>query len=172
MANRRVRVVRSLKIDGKAVFFAPDTTPKGAISGELIKYKGRKLKVPLTEGRWYIRWEEGHKPKWQRCDSFSDALHQQARKQIELHAISAGIEVKADDPSRLRLAYALQQYADDQKLLKRSKKTLAAHRITVASFLKSCHRTFLDQVDRRDLLNYAWFTSTIPLFLQIQSAQQ
>ncbi len=25
----------------------------------------------------------------------------------------------------------------------------------MASFLKSCHRTFLDQVDRRDLLNYA-----------------
>ncbi len=84
-----------------------------------------------------------------------DALHQQVRKQIELKAVSAGIEVRADDPSRLRLAEALQQYADDQKLLKRSKKTLAAHRITVASFLKSCNRTFLDQVDRRDLLRYA-----------------
>ena len=155
MANRRVRVVRSLKIDGKAVFCAPDTTPKGAISSEFVIYKGRKLKFPPAEGRWYLRWEEGSKPKWQRCDSFSDALHQQVRKQIELKAVSAGIEVRADDPSRLRLADALQQYVDDQKLLKRSKKTLAAHRITVASFLKSCNRTFLDQVDRRDLLRYA-----------------
>jgi len=102
MANRRVRVVRSLKIDGKAVFCAPDTTPKGAISSELIIYKGRKLKFPPDAGRWYLRWEEG-KPKWQRCDSFSDALHQQVRKQIELRAVSAGIEVKPDDPSRLRL---------------------------------------------------------------------
>jgi site-specific recombinase XerD len=65
----------------------------------------------------------------------------------------AGIEVKPDDPSRLE--HALQQYVDDQKLLKRSKKTLAAHRITKESFQKSCRKTFLDQVDRRDLLNYA-----------------
>jgi integrase/recombinase XerD len=155
MANRRVRVVRSLKIDGKAVFCAPDTTPKGAISSEIVLYKGRKLKFPPDEGRWYLRWEEGSKPKWQRCESFSDALHQQVRKQIELQAVSAGIEVKPDDPSRLRLLEALQQYIDDQKLLKRSKKTLAAHRITKESFLRSCHKTFLDQVERRDLLNYA-----------------
>jgi integrase len=69
--------------------------------------------------------------------------------------VSAGIEIKPDDPSRLRLEDALQLYVDDQKLLKRSKKTLAAHRITKESFLKSCHKTFLDQVERRDLLNYA-----------------
>jgi hypothetical protein len=106
MANRRVRVVRSLKIDGKAVFCAPDTTPKGAISSEFVLYKGQRLKFAPTEGRWYLRWEEGHKPKWQRCDSFSDALHQKEGKQIELRAVSAGIEVKPDDPSRLRLADA------------------------------------------------------------------
>ncbi len=62
MANRRVRVVRSLKIDGKAVFCAPGTTPKGAISSEFVIYKGRKLKFPPAEGRWYLRWEEGSKP--------------------------------------------------------------------------------------------------------------
>ena len=86
---------------------------------------------------------------------FPDALHQQVRKQIELKVVSAGIEIKPDDPKGLRLADSLQQYADDQKLLKDSKNTLAAHRITVAAFLESCNRTFLDQLDRRDLLRYA-----------------
>jgi integrase/recombinase XerD len=115
----------------------------------------RQQRNPVTRTRCYLRWEEGSKPKWQRCDSFSDALHQQVRKQIELHAVSAGIEVKPDDPSRLRLEDALQQYIDDQKLLKRSKKTLAAHRITTDTFLKSCSKIFLNQVDRADLLKYA-----------------
>ena len=155
MANRRVRIVRSVKINGKATFCAPDITPRGVVSSEIVRYKGQKLKFPAAEGRWYIRWEEGDKPRWQRCDSMTDAIGLRVRKQIELQAVSAGIEVKPDDPSRLRLADALQEYIDDQKLLKRSKKTLAAHRVTKETFLKSCHRAYLDQVDRRDLLHYA-----------------
>ena len=137
MANRRVRVVRSLKIKGKAVFCAPDTTPKGAISSEIVLYKGQQLKFPPSEGRWYIRWEEGSNPKWQRCDSFSDALHQQVRKQIELQAISKGIELKPDDPSRLRLADAVQNFLADLKLRNRQKKNIAAYKIMLATFQKS-----------------------------------
>src|ERR1700752_3521610 len=61
-------VGRSLKIDGTAVFCAPDTTPKGEISSEFVIYQGRKLKFPRC--RWYLRWKDGSKPRWQRCDSF------------------------------------------------------------------------------------------------------
>jgi integrase len=150
-----VRLVRNVKLDGEPIFAAPDITPKGVISSEMVRYKGQKLKIPAAEGNWYIRWEEGSKPKWQRAASMTEAIGLRVRKQYELQALSAGIEIKADDPSRLRLADALQQYVDDQKLLKRSKKTLAVYRTTKETFLKSCHRAYLDQVDRRDLLRYA-----------------
>jgi integrase len=113
------------------------------------------LKVPADQGKWYIRWDEGSKPRWERCASMADAIHQRIRKQIELQAVSAGIQFKPDDPARPRLEDALQQFVDDQTLLKRGKKTIAAYRITKDTFLKSCHHIHLDQVDRHDLLKYA-----------------
>jgi len=155
MANRRIRLVRNVKLNGKPTFVAPVITPKGSVSIEMVLYKGQHIKVPAEHGNWYIRWEDGDKPKWQRCKSMSDAAHQKERKQIELQAVSFGIDVKADNPSRLKLAEAFRYYIEDKKLLKRSKKTLAAHRVTTDTSLKSCSRTFLDQVDRRDLLKYA-----------------
>ncbi len=155
MANRRVRLVRNVKLNGKPTFVAPVITPKGSVSTEMVLYKGQRLKVPTDAGIWYIRWEEGHRPKWQRCQSMSDALHQKTCKQIELQAVSVGIDVNVSNPSRLKLAEAFKQYIADQKVLNRSKKTLAAHRVTTDTFLKSCSRTFLDQVERTDLLKYA-----------------
>jgi integrase len=155
MANKRVRLVRNVKVNGKPTFVAPVITPKGSVSTEMVLYKGQRLTVRTDAGIWYIRWEEGHRPKWQRCQSMSDALHQKTRKEIELQAISVGIDIKASNPSRLRLTDAIQQYIEDQKLLQRSAKTLANHRVTTQTFLKSCSKTFLDQVDRMDLLKYA-----------------
>jgi integrase len=155
MANRRVRLVRSVKINGKAVFCAPETTPKGSISSEIVLYKGQRLKIPASEGRWYIRWEEGNKPKWQRAASMTEAIGLRVRKRMELQAVAAGVEVKPDNPSRLRLSDALQQFIADLELQNRQKKTVGAYRIMIETFQKSCHRTYLDQVDRRDLLRYA-----------------
>jgi len=36
MANRRVRLVRNVKLNGKPIFVAPDITPKGVISSEMV----------------------------------------------------------------------------------------------------------------------------------------
>ena len=74
MANRRVRVVRNVKLNGKPTFVAPVTTPKGAVSSEMVLYKGQRLTVRSDAGIWYIRWEEGHRPKWQRCQSLLVAV--------------------------------------------------------------------------------------------------
>jgi len=60
------------------------------------------LKVRAYAGIWYIRWEEGHRPKWQRCQSMSDALDQKTRREIELQAVSVGIDIKASNPSTTR----------------------------------------------------------------------
>lgn len=145
MANKRVRLVRSVQISGKSVQCKPGISAKCSVNPEWVFYKRQQRKVP-AEGRWYIRWEEGHKPKWQACQNMSDAIHQQIRKQVELRAVAVGVEVKSDDPHRLRLTDAFLQYIADQELLRRSKKMLAAHRDTKDSFLKSCQKTYLDQV--------------------------
>jgi hypothetical protein len=47
MANRRVRVVRSVKIKGVWKFINP--------------VKAQRLKIANDQSRWYITWREGNK---------------------------------------------------------------------------------------------------------------
>ncbi|MGA7514488.1 MAG: hypothetical protein WBW46_16460 [Candidatus Sulfotelmatobacter sp.] len=49
MANRKVRIVRDVKLDGKWT--------------SLSLKKAQKLKIPAAEGRWYITWREGRRIK-------------------------------------------------------------------------------------------------------------
>jgi integrase len=147
--------VRSVKLRGRAIFCSPEITPKGSVSSEIVLYKGQRLKVPAAEGRWYIRWEEGSKPRWQRAANMTDAIGLRVRKGMELQAVAVGVEVKPDDPSRLRLEDALNMFVSDLKLQNRKKRTIAGYEIMMKGFQRSCQRTYLDQVDRRDLLRYA-----------------
>ena len=76
MANRRVRLVRSVKLNGVWKFLNP--------------IKAQRLRIANSEGRWYISWREGSKKKWQKADSWSHAMQLQHKKEAELHAIAAG----------------------------------------------------------------------------------
>jgi hypothetical protein len=46
MANRGVRLVRDVKLDGKATLVTPVITPEGSVSSEMAFYKGQRLRVP------------------------------------------------------------------------------------------------------------------------------
>lgn len=74
-----------------------------------------------------------------------------------LAAKAAGVEVKDDAPDRSAsqrsLAAAVAEYLDKTKANK-SKKTLAACITTVNGFLETCKKEFLEDLDRKDLLDY------------------
>ena len=141
MANRKVRVVRSVKLDGKWKF--------------LTLAKGRKLRIPDTEGRWYISWREGSRTRWERAKDYSDAYTRQLKKNAELHAAAFGVQIVPDTPDRMRVEKAFDEFIKDQELLNRAVKTVDAYRAVKRTFLKSCQQQYLDQLARRDLLQYA-----------------
>lgn len=141
MANRKVRVVRSVKISGQWKFINPN--------------KAQKLKIPNDEGRWYICWRTGNKKEWQRADSWTHALSLKLKKEAELHAISAGVALPAPDPTRLTVADAVTQFKEDLTMLDRKDQTLGAYDLVFDGFRATCKKRFLDEIERRDLLQYA-----------------
>jgi hypothetical protein len=105
MANRRVRVVRSVKLNGEWKFMNPQAA--------------QRKHIPNNEGRWYITWREGTKKKWQLAESWTQALSLKLKKEGELAAVAAGVEIVAPNPARLKLDDAIEQFKDDLKLLER-----------------------------------------------------
>ena len=87
MANRKVRVVRSVKLDGKWKF--------------LTLERGRKLRIPNSEGRWYISWREGSRTRWERAKDSGSAYTLKLKKDAELHAAAFGVQIVPDTPARL-----------------------------------------------------------------------
>ncbi len=79
----------------------------------------------------------------------------QGKKHAELHATAFGIKITPDNPARLRVEKAFDDFIRDQELLQRAKKTVDAYRAVKRTFLKSCSRQFLDEITRLDLLEYS-----------------
>ena|ERR1700733_15486559 len=77
MANRKVRIVRDVKLDGEW------TT--------LSLKNAQKLKIPAAEGRWYITWREGRRIKREQARDHGHAIGLQGKKHAELHAAAFGI---------------------------------------------------------------------------------
>ena len=141
MANRRVSVIRSVKINGFWKFLSP--------------FNARKLHVRDDDGRWYIVWLEGNKKCRERCDSWSHALLQKKKKQAELHAISAGVIVPKPDPVRLTFEEAVDLFNDDLRLRDMRTETVEAYRLVFENFKASFTKRYLDQIERRDMLQFA-----------------
>jgi len=141
MANRRVRLVRSVKLNGVWKFLNP--------------IKAQRLRIPNSEGRWYISWREGSKKKWQKADLWSHAMQLQHKKEAELHAIAAGVELPKPKPNRLKIEDAYTHFNDDLKLRDRRDETLEGYRLVFDTFRPTCQKQWLDEIERRDLLKFA-----------------
>lgn len=65
--NKRVALVRSLKLGGSWRMCVPVVDAKGRVSPEFVKVEGKKLAVPQnTPSRWYLSWYEAGRKKWQK----------------------------------------------------------------------------------------------------------
>ena len=107
MANRKVRIVRDVKLNGKWT--------------SLSLKKAQKLKIPAAEGRWYITWREGRRIKREQARDHGQAIELQGKKHAELHATAFGIKITPDNPNRMRLEKAFDDFIEDQELLQASR---------------------------------------------------
>ena len=124
MANRRVRMVRFVKIDGKWTL--------------LSLKKGQKLRIPNDQGRWSITWREGDRIRFEPAKDYGHAYKLKLQKEGELHAAAVGIQITPVKPNRMRLDAAFDDFIEDQRLLDRAGKTVDAYRAVKRTFLKSC----------------------------------
>jgi hypothetical protein len=76
------------------------------------------------------------------------------RREISLEGIT-GVSVTAGD-SRHSIDAAIAQYLADTAVQKEPR-TLAAYRIALTQFRESCAKTYLEELERRDLLNFVAF---------------
>lgn len=160
MANKRVAVVRSIKIEGKWRYCSPWENTKGrkektSLSPDYVNYpKGQKFLVPMgTASRWYISWYEGRKRKWEICDSALDAVTKQIRQEAKLRAVAAGVEV-AETQQRKSLESAAQEFLEEVHLRRLSRDANELYAITVKGFLKSSGLQFPEEITRKDVLRY------------------
>jgi integrase len=154
MSNRRVSIIRRVQIDGRWKFVYPIVSDKGRVSPEFVKLKGQTVRV--TGGEWYIAWYEGtkkmRKPVGPRL---TEAVAEKVRQTQRLAAQNVGITIEEDDGSRTRIVDAIETFLDDLRLRDRQGETVQAYQLVLYPFADSCQKTFVDQIDRTDVLRYS-----------------
>lgn len=115
----------------------------------------QRQRIPNDQGRWYITWRDGNKKEWERCDSWTHALAQKLKKEGELHARSAGVELAAPKPNRLTFEQAVDLFNDDLRLRNMRTETVEAYRLVFENFRASFTKKYLDQIDRHAMLSFA-----------------
>ena len=110
------------------------------------------------EGAYYLEWREGGKRvRLSVGKDAADANARRLRKEAELNAVNNGVAVIPENSNGHRsLATAVTEYLEETKLTKKAK-THAAYSKALAYFQESCHKLFLREIERRDLLKFSAF---------------
>ena len=109
------------------------------------------------EGVYHLRYMKRGKRVWEPVGNDPQvALTAQLRIEHGLQAIALGVAAPgpvATETGKTDLAEAMAEYLKDIACAK-SKSTLYAYRHTLKVFASTCTKTYLEQVTRRDILNY------------------
>ncbi len=135
---------------------------KIALTKKILKDGQRVYVAPETEGDgiFYLSWYEGTKRRRESipATTLKLALRAQVDKQRDMDAIERlkgnGTYTEPEKATeRLLLADAATEYLADIKAHK-SAKTLSAYAKALEYFQQSCTKTFVDSIDRKDLLAF------------------
>lgn len=112
-----------------------------------------------TEGSYYVEWWEGGQRHREAVGPNAFAAADVAKaKQAELDAVRNGIipiaPVAEVEPDRTTLRQALDAYKEYVQY-HRSLRTFRTYRPILDSFKEFCRKTYVDEIDRQDLLDFA-----------------
>ena len=156
MANREVNLTKRIETAQGWRYCRVVLSPNGRIKPDVVVVNRREERHP--EGAYYLEWREGGKRvRLSVGKDAADANARRLRKEAELNAINNGIGVIPENGNGHRsLAAAVTEYLDETKLTKKAK-THAAYSTALAYFQESCHKLFLYEIERRDLLKFSAF---------------
>jgi integrase len=157
MANRVVNVTKRVQT-GKGLRYCPVVlSANGRIKPDMVLLNGREERH--TEGAYYLEWREGNRRiRLSAGKNPTDASVRRQRKEAELNAINYGVPVAATEPQDGHglLSAAVAEFLEETQLTKKPK-TYAAYTTALNYFTESCHKLYLKEIERTDLLKFAAF---------------
>jgi integrase len=109
-----------------------------------------------TEGAYYIEWYvSGKRVRKSVGKDAATAAARRLRKEAELNAQNHGVQVAVEDgpkPKQL-IKDAIASYLDEIKI-SRTAATHSAYTLALRNFTDSCSKTYLEEIERTDLLGY------------------
>ena len=160
MRKIKINLTKYVQIAAGPRYCPAVVTSNGRIKQDVVLVNGTEERHP--EGSYYLDWRaNGVRVRLSVGKNAQDALTQRDRKKFELNAASHGVEIvpaasnAASNGHRL-LSVTISKYLEEMSLGKK-RKTHAAYSKTLTYFTESCTKTYLEDIDRRDLLMFSAF---------------
>jgi integrase/recombinase XerD len=153
----RVKLLKKIKNCANWVLVPALFDSKGRVRRDHVVIEGRD--EAHAEGSYYLEWWDGGKRYREAAGPNAFAAAEKVRvKQAELTAVRNGIippmPVVEVVPQRTTLATALDVYTEYVRY-HRSLRTFRTYRPILEAFKAFCGKTYIDEVEREDLLNFA-----------------
>lgn len=151
----RVSLSKYVKVQAGWRYCPVSVSKNGRIKPDYVLVK--KVSEFHPEGFYSLDWYDENKKRRRRKVGNVCAVAEMEceKKQRALQATAAGLTVvNDDDPARLTLEQAKEKYFKNLVSLGKDKKTFDAYSFSVESFLVSCEKRFVDEIERQDLIDY------------------
>jgi integrase/recombinase XerD len=156
MANKTATLYINVKqADGKWKFLRPVTKGNGRLKQGWAL--ADETPTQFADFNYYVSWYENGKKRFELCGKDTDvAVAAVSRREKSLEAKAEGLTVldQKESKGRVLLSAAIAVYVDDAADGKKARKTYSARKRTMELFADSCNKTFVDQIDLRDMLNF------------------
>lgn len=160
MQSPVVRIkLRVRRPDGSRAYLKPVYTANHKLRPLYALVEGRP--VQFCDGVYHLRYQSGGRRIWESVGSDAQlALTKKAKRERALAATAAGIALANDAPSndapKRNLDDLIAEFLGEVEL-HRERKTLQAHRRNLTLFRRSTPKTHIEDLDRRDVLEYMLF---------------
>ena len=153
--NREANLTKRVKTAAGPRYCRVVLAANGRVKPDWVYVGDRQERHP--EGRYYLEWYEGSKRIRRSVGKDAAAADAQRQRQEQILASKAlGIQVVEPKANGTLLVNAVGVYLNDIKISKKPK-TYAAYKTALDYFLESCKKQQLDEVERRDLIQFRAF---------------
>jgi integrase/recombinase XerD len=152
--NREVNVTKRIQTSKGQRYCPVVLSANGRIKPDAVLVNGTPERH--TEGAYYLEWREGAKRvRLSVGKDAADASARRMRKEAELNAVNNGAVIIPENGNNghRSLSAAIAEWLAEIKLTKKPK-TLAAYSNGLEYFAESCHKQYVEDVERHDLLAF------------------
>jgi integrase/recombinase XerD len=154
MANREVNLTKRVNTSQGLRYCPVVLSANGRVKPDVVLVNSKQERHP--EGAYYLEWREGSKRRRLSVGKdAADANARRQRKEAELNARNNGVQVTPDaNGNPLSLTDAVRDFLEE-KGLQRKSKTHADYATVLRYFQQSCHKQYLTDITRKDLLAFS-----------------